>query len=113
MQGTKFHPLIPLPQTQAHDRVVISDVDGTITKSDALGHLLPRVGIQWLQKGVPQLLSAIQANDYRILYLTARPIGQVDATKAYLQTVKEDGVHLPLGPVITSPDGLFKSLNRF
>jgi phosphatidate phosphatase LPIN len=27
-------------------RVVISDVDGTITKSDALGHLLPRVGIQ-------------------------------------------------------------------
>lgn len=97
---------------KAHDRVVISDVDGTITKSDALGHLLPRVGIQWAQKGVPQLLTAIKANDYRILYLTARPIGQVDATKAYLQGVKEDGVHLPLGPVITSPDGLFKSLNR-
>ena len=93
-------------------KVVISDVDGTITKSDVMGHLLPRVGIQWAQKGVPQLLQAITNNDYKVLYLTARPIGQVDTTKAYLRSVTEDGVHLPLGPVITSPDGVFKSINR-
>lgn len=93
-------------------KVVISDVDGTITKSDVMGHLLPRVGIQWAQKGVPQLLQAITNNDYKVLYLTARPIGQVDTTKTYLRSVTEDGVHLPLGPVITSPDGVFKSINR-
>ncbi|KAJ1494278.1 Lipin/Ned1/Smp2-domain-containing protein [Baffinella frigidus] len=87
-------------------QVVISDVDGTITKSDVMGHLLPRVGIQWAQKG------AITNNDYKVLYLTARPIGQVDTTKTYLRSVTEDGVHLPLGPVITSPDGVFKSINR-
>lgn len=28
-------------------RLVISDIDGTITKSDLLGHVLPRVGWDW------------------------------------------------------------------
>jgi 2-hydroxy-3-keto-5-methylthiopentenyl-1-phosphate phosphatase len=40
--------------------VVISDVDGTITKSDLLGHIAPAFGIQWAQKGVAQLLTRIQ-----------------------------------------------------
>lgn len=93
-------------------KVVISDVDGTITKSDLLGHIAPRFGIQWAQKGVAQLLTRIQENNYKVLYLTARPIGQADATKSYLRSVNENGVRLPVGPVITSPDGMFRSLHR-
>merc|ERR1712130_557992 len=31
------------------DKVVISDIDGTITKSDVLGHFLPMVGRDWAQ----------------------------------------------------------------
>jgi len=93
-------------------KVVISDVDGTITKSDLLGHVMPTFGFQWAQKGVAQLLTRIQENNYKVLYLTARPIGQANATKSYLKSVQENGVRLPVGPVITSPDGMFRSLHR-
>ena len=37
------------------DKVVISDIDGTITKSDVLGHILPVIGKIWThseEKGV-------------------------------------------------------------
>ena len=44
-------------------------MDGTITKSDVMGHLLPRVGIQWAQKGVPQLLQAPPPPGPRINYI--------------------------------------------
>lgn len=59
-----------------NDKVVISDIDGTITKSDVLGHILPMVGKDWAQIGVAQLFSKIEANGYKLLYLSARAIGQ-------------------------------------
>ena len=59
-----------------NDRVVISDIDGTITKSDVLGHILPMVGRDWAQIGVAELFSKIEANGYKLLYLSARAIGQ-------------------------------------
>lgn len=33
-------------------KVVISDIDGTITRSDALGHILPKIGKDWSQHSV-------------------------------------------------------------
>ncbi|KAH9326366.1 hypothetical protein KI387_006544 [Taxus chinensis] len=36
-------------------RIVISDVDGTITKSDVLGQVMPLVGKDWTQTGVARL----------------------------------------------------------
>ena len=53
-------------------KVVISDIDGTITKSDVLGHILPVIGRDWAQSGVAQLFSKIRANGYHIMYLSAR-----------------------------------------
>ncbi|KAL3909975.1 MAG: hypothetical protein SGPRY_009228 [Prymnesium sp.] len=47
-------------------KLVISDVDGTITKSDVLGHLMPRVGYDWSHKGVTSLYEAITANGYQV-----------------------------------------------
>ncbi|KAL4649677.1 hypothetical protein ACB092_01G032000 [Castanea dentata] len=43
-------------------RIVISDVDGTITKSDVLGQFMPMVGVDWSQTGVAHLYSAIKEN---------------------------------------------------
>uniref|UniRef100_A0A453I2V9 phosphatidate phosphatase n=1 Tax=Aegilops tauschii subsp. strangulata TaxID=200361 RepID=A0A453I2V9_AEGTS len=40
--------------------IVISDVDGTITKSDVLGQFMPMVGVDWSQNGVAHLFSAIK-----------------------------------------------------
>ncbi|MED6218723.1 hypothetical protein PIB30_029172 [Stylosanthes scabra] len=93
-------------------RVVISDVDGTITKSDVLGQFMPLVGIDWSQTGVAHLFSAIKENGYQLLFLSARSISQAYLTRQFLFNLKQDGKALPDGPVVISPDGLFPSLYR-
>jgi phosphatidate phosphatase PAH1 len=97
---------------ESTDKIVISDVDGTITRSDLLGHLMPIVGKDWSHKGVVKLLDSIITNGYKVVYLTARAIGQVARTKTYLEGLSQDDLKLPEGPIITSPDGIFKSLSR-
>lgn len=65
------------------DKVVISDIDGTITKSDVLGHILPMVGKDWAQLGVAELFTKIEQNGYKLLYLSARAIGQSRVSTLY------------------------------
>ncbi|XP_042512775.1 phosphatidate phosphatase PAH1-like isoform X1 [Macadamia integrifolia] len=93
-------------------RIVISDVDGTITKSDVLGQFMPLVGKDWTQSGVTRLFSAIKENGYQLLFLSARAIVQAYLTRSFLLNIKQDGKTLPNGPVVISPDGLFPSLYR-
>jgi len=94
------------------DRVVISDIDGTITKSDVLGHILPVIGNDWAQSGVAQLFSKIRKNGYQIMYLSARAIGQASITKDYLQSVRQGDVCLPDGPLFLNPDSLYHAFRR-
>ncbi|KAH7430479.1 hypothetical protein KP509_08G000300 [Ceratopteris richardii] len=93
-------------------RIVISDVDGTITKSDVLGQFMPLVGRDWSQSGVTRLFSAIKENGYEVLFLSARAISQAYLTRQFLINLKQDGEALPRGPVFISPDGLIPSLYR-
>ncbi|KAF3964078.1 hypothetical protein CMV_011598 [Castanea mollissima] len=93
-------------------RIVISDVDGTITKSDVLGQFMPMVGVDWSQTGVAHLYSAIKENGYQLLFLSARAISQAYHTRQFLFNLKQDGKALPDGPVVISPDGIFPSLYR-
>ena len=69
-------------------KIVISDVDGTITKSDVLGHVLPKFGNDWSQPGIADLYQKISQNGYKILYLTARAIGQAESTKEYIYSIR-------------------------
>lgn len=94
------------------DKIVISDIDGTITKSDVLGHILPIVGKDWAQSGVAQLFTKIQANGYRLLYLSARAIGQARVTREYLRSIKQDDLSLPDGPLLLNPTSLMSALHR-
>jgi phosphatidate phosphatase LPIN len=95
-----------------HSKIVVSDVDGTITKSDVLGHILPMVGKDWSHPGVVQLYNNITANGYKMLYLTSRAIGQARTTKEYLTSLNQGNQLLPDGPVIMSPDRLIHSFMR-
>ncbi|KAK3835771.1 MAG: Lipin/Ned1/Smp2-domain-containing protein [Linnemannia elongata] len=96
-----------------HDyQVVISDIDGTITKSDALGHIFTMAGKDWTHAGVAKLYTDIANNGYHILYLTSRAIGQADYTRKYLKNVEQDNYYLPDGPVIMSPDRLMTAFHR-
>lgn len=92
--------------------IVISDIDGTITKSDALGHVLNMFGKDWTHTGVAKLFTDISQNGYNIMYLTARTAGQADSTRQYLDSINQDGVRLPKGPVILSPDRTIAALKR-
>jgi phosphatidate phosphatase LPIN len=112
------------------DQVVISDIDGTITKqalffshpsqtlanvglrSDALGHVFTMIGRDWTHLGVAKLYTDICRNGYKIMYLTARAIGQADSTREYLKGINQNNYQLPEGPVIMSPDRLMASLHR-
>lgn len=95
-----------------NDKVVISDVDGTITKSDVLGHLLPMMGRDWAQIGVAELFSKIEENGYKMLYLSARAIGQSRATREYLRSIKQGDVNLPDGPLLLNPTSLLSAFHR-
>ncbi|KAF2017658.1 LNS2-domain-containing protein [Aaosphaeria arxii CBS 175.79] len=97
-----------------HDTpIVISDIDGTITKSDALGHVLNMIGRDWTHLGVAKLYTDIVNNGYNIFYLTSRSVGQADTTRAYLNgVVQDEGYRLPKGPVIMSPDRTMAALRR-
>lgn len=93
-------------------KVVISDVDGTITKSDVWGHVYTMVGRDWTHAGVASLYTNIRRNGYQILYLTSRAIGQSNYTRDYLNKVEQESNKLPDGPVIMSPDRLFAAFHR-
>ena len=71
------------------DKIVISDIDGTITRSDVRGMLLPLIGFgDWAQGEVASLFSKISSNGYKVVYLSARSISQASETKAYLQSLR-------------------------
>merc|ERR1711988_1178437 len=94
------------------DKIVISDIDGTITKSDVLGHVLPIIGRDWAQSGVASLFTKIVNNGYHIVYLSARAIGQASITKEYLSSVKQGEVNLPDGPIFLNPTSLVNAFHR-
>nr|POF17006.1 nuclear elongation and deformation protein 1 [Quercus suber] len=92
--------------------IVISDIDGTITKSDVMGHVMNSIGRDWTHQGVAKLYTEIAANGYNFLYLTSRSVGLADNSRAYLNSVVQEGYRLPKGPVILSPDRTIAALRR-
>eukprot|EP00727_Mastigamoeba_balamuthi_P007980 m51a1_g3802 putative phosphatidic acid phosphohydrolase 2 (314) ;mRNA; r:214326-215447 len=88
------------PQT----RVVVSDIDGTITRSDVRGHLL---GSAWARPGVADLYRTIASRGYLLVYLSARPASQAQATRELLC-----GCGVPDGPLFLSDQGTVASLVR-
>ncbi|KAL1471189.1 hypothetical protein MTO96_040048 [Rhipicephalus appendiculatus] len=94
------------------DKIVISDIDGTITKSDVLGHIMPILGRDWAQSGVAKLFTKIHANGYQFLYLSARAIGQAHLTREYLRSVRQGDLWLPDGPLLLSPTSLINAFHK-
>jgi len=66
---------------EQNHKVVICDIDGTITKTDSIGHLLfwarkLRLSTKdFTHEHVVDLLTAVVNQKYKIMYLTARNIG--------------------------------------
>eukprot|EP00697_Spironema_sp_BW2_P005112 gnl/Spiro4/16897_TR9107_c0_g1_i1.p1 gnl/Spiro4/16897_TR9107_c0_g1~~gnl/Spiro4/16897_TR9107_c0_g1_i1.p1 ORF type:complete len:474 (+),score=124.42 gnl/Spiro4/16897_TR9107_c0_g1_i1:174-1424(+) len=94
------------------EQIIVSDIDGTITKSDVLGQLMPIVGKDWSQSGVAPFFKSISNNGYKFLYLTSRAIGQASQTREYISAVNQQGDTLPVAPICLSPDRLITSFTR-
>ena len=98
-------------------KIVISDVDGTITRSDVRGHLMSSIGYDWMHPGVIELFNKISANGYQLVYLSARSIGQADTTRHYLFEMcshqnGDEILKFPQGPVLLSPTTTRQALYR-
>lgn len=83
-----------------------------ISRSDVLGHILPIVGKDWAQSGVAQLFTKIKNNGYKLLYLSARAIGQARVTRDYLKSIKQGDLSLPDGPLLLNPTSLISAFHR-
>jgi len=97
---------------QHYTKIIITDIDGTVTKSDVLGAILPMLGKDWSQPGIVPLFSNIRRNGYQIIYLTSRAIGQIGFSRHFVATLKQDALKLPDGPIISSPDRLLTCFRR-
>ncbi|ELQ74919.1 Protein involved in plasmid maintenance/nuclear protein involved in lipid metabolism, partial [Trachipleistophora hominis] len=92
------------------DKVIVSDIDGTITKSDLWGHIYDLVGKDWTHGGVAALFTKIVNNNYRIIYLSNRAMPMYFRTRRYLSKIKQNGCTLPDGPIVLSPKSVLSSL---
>lgn len=86
------------------DRIVVMDIDGTITKSNARGVLdtIITETYKYCHEGVCQLLSRLkQQINTQILYVTSRPIGLATHTRRFLSHLEQDSsARLPEGPLL-------------
>jgi len=105
---------------RANDIVLVSDVDGTVTKSDVRGHwnttVRQKVGLShrgYAHDGICRLFDHIvETHNCRLIYLTARPLDLTNETRSYLETLEQNNILLPSGPVITDSTTYYGSLRR-
>lgn len=95
-----------------NSKLIISDIDGTITKSDVLGHIYNILGKDYNHPGIAKFYSQLVSNGYKIIYLSSRAIGQANLTREFLFNLRQEDFELPDGPLIISPDRLLKSFFR-
>jgi phosphatidate phosphatase LPIN len=96
-----------------HDaKIIISDIDGTITKSDKRGMLMAQLGYDYTHIGVSKLYNRLTDHGYKMIYLTARSIEQHSLTKLYIESINQENMKMPPGPVITTPNKLWNALAR-
>jgi phosphatidate phosphatase LPIN len=79
------------------DKIVISDVDGTITKSDVVGHILTFVGKDWSHAGVAKLYTAVRQNGYRMMCAAGAPLRACHEAHAASHNLKFTGLTQNLG----------------
>eukprot|EP00026_Physarum_polycephalum_P009837 Phypoly_transcript_09974.p1 GENE.Phypoly_transcript_09974~~Phypoly_transcript_09974.p1 ORF type:complete len:381 (+),score=79.61 Phypoly_transcript_09974:105-1247(+) len=89
---------------EPNEKIIVTDIDGTITRSDKRGHFYSRVGLNWHHNSVVTCFNAIYRLGYKILYLTARSVSMDVVTRKYL-----DDLNLPAGPLLLSSKGFMEA----
>jgi len=94
------------------DKLILSDIDGTITEGDIKGHISTFLGITSVQENVVELFDKVDKNGYKVVYLTARSMAQEEDTRDYLFKMLQNvnGFSMPRGPVLFSPISFISGL---
>ena len=66
----------------------------------------------WSHKGICELYTNLRKKNYIFMYLTARNYAQAKRTLSYLDSVKQGEFVLPEGPLILSPESLYRAFKR-
>lgn len=83
------------------DKIAVSDVDGTVTKSNFMG--IVRTD-KWIQPSLVLLYNSISQKGIKFFYLSARPFAGADQLRGIFQSFKENELGFPPGPIICSPE---------
>jgi phosphatidate phosphatase LPIN len=82
------------------DLLVVSDIDGTITKSDVVG-LVDSIGMDGgfghTHAGVCEFYTHLKNRDLRFVYLTSRPISLMGYTRKFINNLRQGEESLPDG----------------
>mmetsp|Transcript_13872 Transcript_13872/g.34865 ORF Transcript_13872/g.34865 Transcript_13872/m.34865 type:complete len:481 (+) Transcript_13872:168-1610(+) len=84
------------------DSIVVSDIDGTITKTNIRGIAGTLITEQYdkvCHEGISGILSKLSASS-RVVYLTSRPIALANHTRRFLSSLKQGNETLPIGPLL-------------
>lgn len=91
----------------SNDKLVVSDVDGTVTKNDIGGHINNFFEKDYLHEGYADLAQRIDKNGYKVVWLTMRALPLYNYSKSYLrQTVGVDG------PIMMEPEEFMRALSK-
>lgn len=84
------------------DSIVVSDIDGTITRSNARG-ILGTIMTQQYGKvchvGICNILSRLSSSS-QVVYVTSRPLALANQTRQFLSNLKQGNETLPHGPLL-------------
>lgn len=100
------------------DKIVIMDVDGTVTRSDIRGYVESvYFGIyDYTHDGIVTFLNDLKDScNCHVLYLTSRPISHLKETRLLLQNARDktaEGKMLPIGPVFTNTETMMTAAYR-
>jgi hypothetical protein len=87
---------------KSHYNIVVVDIDGTITRSNARGvwDTIITENFEYVHSDICQFFHSFIQDDLRVLYLTSRPISMARATRRFLATLEQGGCQMPAGPML-------------
>lgn len=85
------------------DSIIVSDIDGTITKSNTRGVIdtILTENYRYCHQGICELLSHLAEQPRtQVLYVTSRPIALASRTRKFLANLRQGSAQLPEGPML-------------
>ena len=98
-----FHIFVWSSTLKDFPALVVVDVDGTVTRTSKRGFWHTAIVQDFSHKhchaGVCPLLT-VHSKNKNVVYLTSRPLSYADATRKFLESLREGSHGLPPGPVL-------------